>query len=114
MRILDFGPTSGHTIDAFDSRATLASLMGPTDAARAVVVHLPPDGIIGSHDAAAHQLYCVVAGEGWVSGTDDVRHPIRPYQAAEWQAGERHTSGTESGMVVVVLEGDFEVEIPER
>ena len=114
MRIVDFGPGASHSIAAFYSRASLAPLMRATDAARTIVMHLPPDGIVGTHDATVRQLFCVVAGEGWVAGPDDVRHPIRPFHAAEWQAGERHTSGTETGMVAVVIEGDFEVELPER
>ena len=112
MRIIDFGPDPGHAITSFDSRATLTALMRPTDAARTVVMHLPPDGIVGTHEAAAHQLFCVVTGEGWVAGDDDVRVPISPFRAAEWQPGERHTSGTDSGMVAVVIEGTFEVGLP--
>lgn len=107
MRLLDFGDSATFPITAFDSRASLAPLMRQTDVARAIVMHLPPDGVVGSHEATTHQLFCVVAGEGWVAGADDVRVPIRT-----WQAGERHTSGTESGMVAVVVEGEFETELP--
>lgn len=114
MRLLDFGSSVTHPVNAFDSRASIAQLMGATDSARTVVMHLPADGLVGTHDAAVHQLFCVVAGEGWVAGADDVRHPIGPFQAAEWAAGERHTSGTDTGMVAVVVEGDFETELPPR
>ena len=45
-----------------------------------------------------------------MSGPDGVRHPIAPFQAAYWEAGERHATGTAAGLVAVVLEGDdFEV-----
>lgn len=113
MRLLDFGSSAAHPITAFESRASVARLMGPADTARTIVMHLPPDGLVGTHEAATHQLFCVVAGEGWVAGANDVRVAIRPFEAAEWQPGERHSSGTDSGMVAVVIEGDFEVEIPE-
>jgi hypothetical protein len=113
MRILDFGPESGHAITAFGSRATLAPLMRRTDVARTVVMHLPPHGVVGTHEAGTHQLFCVMSGEGWVAGSDDVRRSIQSFQAAEWQPGELHTSGTDTGMVAIVIEGDFEVELPE-
>ena len=112
MRLLDFGDSSTFPITAFDSRASLSPLMRQTDVARAIVMHLPPDGVVGTHEATTHQMFCVVAGEGWVSGADDVRRAIGPFQAAEWRAGERHTSGTDTGMVAVVIEGDFETELP--
>jgi len=38
MRILDFGPMSGHAISAFDSNATLTPLMGQTDSGKVAVV----------------------------------------------------------------------------
>jgi hypothetical protein len=113
MRLLDFGSSATFPISAFESRARLAPLMRQTDAAHTVVMHLGPDGIVGTHEAATHQLFCVVSGAGWVAGDNDVRRPIRPFQAAEWHAGERHTSGSDTGMVAVVIEGDFEVELPE-
>jgi hypothetical protein len=113
MRLLDFGDSSAVPITAFDSRARLVPLMRHTDVARTVVIHLPPDGIVGAHEASSHQLFCVVSGQGWVAGADDVRIPIGPLQAAEWRPGERHTSGTDTGMVAVVIEGAFEAEIPE-
>jgi hypothetical protein len=113
MRLLDFGESATFPVTAFGSRAQQSPLMRQSDSARTTVMHLAPDGLLGTHEAATHQLFCVVSGEGWVAGSDDVRHSIGPFQAAEWDVGERHTSGTDTGMVAVVVEGDFEVEIPE-
>ena len=109
MRLISFGPEAGHHVDRFGSSFTLTPLMSPSDTARTVCLHLEAGGSVGAHDALATQLFCVVNGEGWVSGDDGVPHAIQALEAAHWEAGERHAAGTDSGMVVVVIEGDFEV-----
>ena len=112
MRIVTFGRDAGHQVDRFGSDFVLAPLMGPTDTARTVCLHLTPGGRVGEHEAVGTQLFCVVAGSGWVSGADGLRVPISPFRAAHWTAGERHAAGTDAGMVAVVVEGDFTVAAP--
>ncbi|MCA1842805.1 MAG: hypothetical protein LC792_06355 [Actinobacteria bacterium] len=50
------------------------------------------------------QIYWVVEGSGWVSGRDGTRLAIATGQAAVWDAGEEHESGTDTGMTVAILE----------
>ena len=50
--------------------------------------------------------YLVVSGTGWVRGEDDVRVDVEAGTAVFWRSGERHTSGSDSGMTVIVLEGE--------
>jgi hypothetical protein len=110
VRIVRFDASAGRSIDAFGSRnATLSPLMGADDAARTVCIHLAAGGEIAEHAAMAVQLFCVVSGEGWVSGGDGRRHPIGPLQAAHWSSGELHAVGTDGGLVAFVIEGSFEV-----
>jgi hypothetical protein len=45
---------------------------------RRVALH---GGLVGRHQAATRQLFCVVAGDGWVSGPDRERVPIAAGQA---------------------------------
>jgi gentisate 1,2-dioxygenase len=91
----------------------VAPLMGPYDTARAVILYLAPGEFVAEHPAASRQLFCVVAGSGWVSGPDGERVPIGAGRAAAWEAGERHAAGTDDGLTAVVLEGDgFEVAAP--
>jgi hypothetical protein len=59
---------------------------------------------LGRHPTVLRQLFCVVSGSGWVAGADGVRHAIHVGQAALWDAGEEHDSGSEDGMTVAVLE----------
>jgi hypothetical protein len=105
VRLLSFGPEAGHPIDRFGSEFVLAPLTNPGDGVSAVCIHLRPGGLVGEHEAAADQLFCVVRGEGWVSGGDGIRHPITYPQAAYWTAGERHAAGSDDGLTAVVLEG---------
>ena len=74
------------------------------------MLHLGPDGLIGRHEAAARQLVAAVAGSGWVSGADDERRPLRTGYAAVWDQGELHEAGTESGMTLLCVEGDFKLD----
>ncbi len=109
MELHSLDPSVGHQVDRFGSDFVLSPLIGATDLARTIMMHVPPGGVVGEHEAATRQLFCIVAGRGWVSGGDGRRRDIRPFQAAHWVPGERHTAGTDHGMVAVVLEGEFSV-----
>lgn len=63
-------------------------------------------GVIGTHPATGTQLFLVVAGEGWVAGPDGQRVPVSAGFGARWAAGEEHTSGTETGLMALAVEGD--------
>lgn len=73
-------------------------------------------GVIGTHPATGAQLFLVTAGEGWVAGADGERVPIAAGWGARWDAGEVHTSGTQTGFTVLSVEGAplelFEPETP--
>jgi hypothetical protein len=112
VELYSFDAKAGHQVDRFGSDFVLSPLMRPTDAARTVCMHLPPGGLVGEHEALSVQLFCVVSGEGWVSGDDGERRPIKTYEAACWSAGERHAAGTETGLTAIVVEGAFTVAAP--
>jgi hypothetical protein len=106
MRRYRFDEAVGRRVSLHGSRFTQMALTGPEGGARAVCLHLPPGGLIGRHRAATRQLFCVVAGEGWVSGPGQRRVPITAGQAVCWEQGEEHETGTQTGLTAVVLEGD--------
>jgi hypothetical protein len=111
--LFSFGRDAGRRIDAFASDFVLTPLTDPEGTARVACFHLGPGEGIGEHPAVVGQLFCVVAGDGWVSGDDGVRTPIGTMQAALWAPGERHATGTDVGLVAIVLEGDsFDVAAP--
>jgi hypothetical protein len=75
-----------------------------------------PGGVIGTHPATGAQLFLVIAGEGWAAGPDGERVPIAAGWGVRWDAGEIHTSGTDTGLTALSIEGDpldlFEPETP--
>ena len=78
---------------------------------------LAPGGIIGTHPATQAQLFLVIAGEGWAAGPDGRRIPISAGWGVRWDAGEEHTSGTETGLTALAVEGPafdlFDPETPD-
>lgn len=68
------------------------------------VIRVDPGGVIGRHPAVVDQLFCIIEGEGWVSGADGTRVEVSAGQAAHWAAGEDHGSGSTSGMTALVVE----------
>lgn len=70
-----------------------------------VCMHVGNGGVIGYHQAVENQLFLVVQGSGWVRGTEEKRFPITAGEAAFWTAGEFHESGSDNGMMVIIVEG---------
>ena len=64
-----------------------------------------PGGVIGTHPATGDQLFLVIAGSGWVAGADGMRHPVQAGQGVRWAAGEVHTSGTDTSLTALAVEG---------
>ena len=67
-------------------------------------MRLGPGGLIGMHPASVPQLLAVVEGEGWIRGADGDRTPISAGGAVFWSRGEMHETGTDSGLVAIVIE----------
>jgi quercetin dioxygenase-like cupin family protein len=105
MKLFRFDQETGISIDRYDSSGFVISrLVHLLDEAVVNCAYLEANGVIGYHQAAAPQLFLVVQGEGWVRGESTARIPIKATQAAYWEAGEWHESGTETGMTVIVIE----------
>jgi quercetin dioxygenase-like cupin family protein len=105
VEIFRFDESSGRPIDLYGSAFLQAPMARIDGHARVSAFHLGPGGLCGRHAAVGNQMLCVVQGEGWVSGDDDLRQPISAGQAAFWIDGEIHTTGTDTGLVAVVIEG---------
>lgn len=107
MKLFRFDEQTARAIERFDSvHAKFARIMRTPESVHIGCMHLGAGGVVGHHPAVVPQLFLVVSGEGWVRGEDDVRVPIAAGQAAFWTAGEGHESGTERGMVALVIEGE--------
>lgn len=100
---LDSGAVTEHGSRGL--RLTELARFATTGEFRTYVCEVQPGGVLGRHQVGAGrwQLFTVVAGAGWVSGPDLVRHAIGAGQAVLWAPGESHEAGSESGMTAVMV-----------
>jgi quercetin dioxygenase-like cupin family protein len=75
------------------------------ETAQATCLVVAPGGVIGTHPASSHQVLLIVSGSGWAAGSDGMRVPIAAGQAAYWTPGEVHTTGSDTGLTAIALEG---------
>ena len=105
MRILDFGPSTASPVERYESQEAFFSRMLHTSGKGHVgCMRLGPNGILGRHPGPSTQLFCVVQGDGAVSGADGVPVAIQAGQAALWEAGEAHETTTTKGLTAIVIE----------
>ena len=107
MELLRFDESSGWRIGNGNDFVQ-APLTPPDGAVKAACFHVPAGGGVVFHEATVPQLFCVVAGSGWVTGADRERVAVAAFEAAFWEAREWHEAGSDEGMTVIVLEGDVE------
>jgi quercetin dioxygenase-like cupin family protein len=118
VRIFSFDATSGrpltqwidakgvsHRVDPKTSKVVISPIFSSEEGSRFACFHVGKGGFIPRHPAHGPQLFAVVEGRGWVSGDDGQKIPIDSGQAAFWEPGESHESGTDDGMRVIVVEG---------
>lgn len=106
MKLFRFDPEVGRSIDHFQSSGfTLSRVAHLLEEAVISCAYLSANGLIGYHQATLSQLFLVVVGEGWVRGESSDKISIEAGQAAYWEKGEWHESGTETGMTAIVIEG---------
>ncbi|WP_035847329.1 cupin domain-containing protein [Kitasatospora azatica] len=105
MRLLSFDRAE-RLIDRYRSAGAHATRLATAPGlTHLTCLSIAPGGTIGTHPAPVDQLFLVIAGAGWVSGPDGVRIPVTAGTAVHWSAGEDHTSGTDSGLTALALEG---------
>jgi hypothetical protein len=106
MKIFRFDSQVGKNIDRYHSSGfVLARVLQLFDEAAVNCAYLRSGGHIGYHQATIPQLFLVVQGDGWVRGESLPKTSIKAGQAAFWEKEEWHESGTETGMVAVIIEG---------
>jgi quercetin dioxygenase-like cupin family protein len=107
LRIYNFGKETGTEITNFNSRETIfTKIIKHNKSIHIGCIFIGQEGIVGLHKATINQLFLVVNGEGWVTGKEGVRYNIKHGNAAYWEPGEIHESGSEKGMTVIVIESD--------
>jgi hypothetical protein len=108
MRIFRFDPAVGRPIDQFDSaQAVISPIQRTNGKVQIGCMHVGAGGRVGYHQANPRQLFLVVQGSGWVRSSDRPDPvAISVGQAAFWESGEWHESGSQDGMVAIVIESD--------
>ncbi|MBO7748520.1 cupin [Paenibacillus sp. MWE-103] len=107
MKIYAFGKAGDKTITQFDSKgASISRIIKHDKPTHIGCIHLEPGGNVGRHEATINQLFVVLNGQGWVTGKEGIAYRIKAGQAAYWEAGEAHESGTEHGMTAIVIESE--------
>lgn len=118
MRLFSFEPNRGkpltrwvdakgvpHRVDPKTSKVVISPVFSSDGPSRFACFYIGPGGFMPRHPAVGPQLFAVVEGSGWVSGEGGGKTPIKAGQAAFWEDGESHESGTDEGMRVIVVEG---------
>lgn len=94
-------------VGAFGSAGVAAAALvrlEKVDGAGVDVLTFEPGGLLGRHPTRLWQLFLLVSGTGWASGSNGVQERLVAGDAVLWDPGEEHDSGTDHGMVVVVVQ----------
>ncbi len=105
MRLIDIDP--GRLINDWSSQGVRAAGLVRADMAADIsCLRFDSNAVLGRHPTGRLQVFAVLDGRGWVSGPDGLRHPIAAGQAAFWDKGESHESGSETGMTVLIVQAE--------
>ncbi|HET7466496.1 MAG TPA: cupin [Candidatus Dormibacteraeota bacterium] len=102
-RTFRFDAGVGRHVSKFGSDFLMSRLFH-SDELHVGCMRLGPGGLIGMHPATTAQLLAVVEGEGWIRGAEGPKTGISAGGAVFWEQGEMHETGTDSGLVAIVVE----------
>jgi quercetin dioxygenase-like cupin family protein len=104
MIIFRFDKEVGKQIELYHSNFVMSRIIQTTEPCHIGCMHIDAQGVVGYHQAVTPQLFMVVQGKGWVRGEDENRVTVEAGDAVFWEKGEWHESGTDTGMMVIVIE----------
>jgi quercetin dioxygenase-like cupin family protein len=105
MHVLDFAPGHDALISVYESHGAYALPLGEgRGEGHIYCIRIEPGGAIGPHEASFGQLFLVVAGSGWVSGSDGVQRPLGVGRGAFIGRGEVHAKGSDSGLTAIMVQ----------
>jgi quercetin dioxygenase-like cupin family protein len=107
LNIYKYSKENGKKVEKYQSHfATYVKMIQTKEAATIGYMYIDGEGTVGYHEAPLPQLFIVVEGEGWVTGEDQKQISIKSGEAALWEKGEWHTSGSEKGMTAIVIQSE--------
>jgi quercetin dioxygenase-like cupin family protein len=74
------------------------------DGVRVSLGRYEPGSELGRHPTGSWQAFAIVDGGGWVEGGDGARVEVAAGDVVVWEPGEEHTSGTDDGMLVSIVQ----------
>lgn len=111
LQTFNFGRDVATLIDMYGSVGAAQVKLGrSTGEAHLNVVYLEGGGVLGEHEAPTPQLFIVIDGSGWVSSEDGEPRDVSAGMAILWSKGERHASGTSTGMTAIIVQA-LELEV---
>lgn len=106
MKFYRFDAEVRRDIQQFESKNVGITPIQRTDGPFSVgCLHYSSDSVLGMHPATTPQLLLIVEGEGWVRVLNEEKISVQKGVAVYWSPGEEHESGSEKGMVSIVVEG---------
>ena len=102
-RTFRFDADLGRRVSKFGSDFVLSRLFH-SEELHVGCMRLGPGGLIGMHPAGTPQLLAVVEGEGWIRGEEGTKTRVSAGGAVFWEEGEMHETGTDAGLVAIVIE----------
>lgn len=106
MNLYNFSKEVGKEIGAFGSSFIMSRIVKGAGNFHIGCMYFSENDFVGRHDAVTPQLFVVIQGEGWVSGENGEKLPIKSGEAAFWEKGESHEAGSETNMIAIVIEGE--------
>src|SRR5262245_34981575 len=107
MRIIRRNDARVRSITDWDSSGVVMEPVAgfaENDGARVSLGAYEPGGILGRHPTGSWQAFAIVDGAGWVEGGDGRRVDVGTGDVVVWEPGEEHTSGSEHGMRVNIVQ----------
>ena len=107
MRIIRATVKPERVIADWGSRGVAMSCVSEfasNEGARVALGTYLPTSILGRHPTGSWQAFAIVDGAGWVEGDDGERYDVGAGDLVVWEPGEEHTSGSETGMRVCIVQ----------
>ncbi len=105
MKVIEFTRSQAQPIELFNSVSAASLPLGHGHGGAHVhCVFFDAGGKIGEHPTGFAQLFLVIEGSGWATGTDGRRIELRAGQGVYFERGENHSKGSETGMTAIMIQ----------
>ena len=96
--------TAAFELTEFEASGVTLCTLAEGDGFRVTLATFSAGATIGEHPTGMPQLFHVIEGHGWVSGSGGERVQIVAGEHVLWGALEDHASGSHDGMTAVIVQ----------